>query len=81
MRQRPGTAAGIVFLSIEDETGIANAVVMPDLFKEDRLLLVTEAWLLVEGKVQNVDNVIHVLARKVSKLSYRTDAAPSHNFH
>ncbi len=81
VRQRPGTAAGIVFLSMEDETGIANAVIMPDLFKEDRLLLVTEPWLLVEGKVQNVDNVIHVLAKKVTALPHRTDAAPSHNFH
>ncbi len=81
VRQRPGTAAGIVFLSIEDETGIANAVVMPDLFTTARLLLVTEPWLLIEGKVQNVDNVIHVLAAKASPLPYRTDAAPSHNFH
>jgi error-prone DNA polymerase len=54
---------------------------MPDLFKQDRLLLVTEPWLLVEGKLQNVDNVIHVLAKKVTSLSHRTDAAPSHNFH
>ena len=81
VRQRPGTAAGIVFLSIEDETGIANAVVMPDLFVTARLLLVTEPWLLIEGEVQNVDNVIHVLAAKASGLPYRTDAAPSHNFH
>ena len=57
-----GTAKGIVFLSIEDETGIANAVVMPDMFAENRLTLVTESYLLVEGPVQNVDNVIHVLA-------------------
>ncbi len=80
VRQRPGTAAGIVFLSIEDETGIANAVVMPDLFQTDRLLLVTEPWLLVEGKLQNVDNVIHVLAKKVTRLGKKTEAAPSHNF-
>ncbi len=81
VRQRPGTAAGIVFLSIEDETGIANAVVMPDLFTSERLLLITEPWLVVEGKVQNVDNVIHVLAARIQALPYRTDAAPSHNFH
>jgi error-prone DNA polymerase len=81
VRQRPGTAAGIVFLSIEDETGIANAVVMPDVFKEQRLLIVTEPWLLVEGKIQNVDNVIHVRALRIDPLPYRTDAAPSHDFH
>jgi error-prone DNA polymerase len=66
---------------VEDETGIANAVVMPDLFAEQRLLLVTEPWLIVEGKLQNVDNVIHVLARKVTRLPHKTDASPAHNFH
>jgi error-prone DNA polymerase len=81
VRQRPGTAAGIVFLSMEDETGVANVVVMPDVFAAERILLVTEPWLLVEGKVQNVDNVIHVQAMRVSALAHKTEAAPSHNFH
>jgi error-prone DNA polymerase len=48
VRQRPGTAKGIVFLSIEDETGIANSVVMPDIFEQNRLLILSERWLLVE---------------------------------
>jgi len=65
VRQRPGTARGIVFLSIEDETGIANAVVMPDIFDAHRLLIVSERWLLVEGPIQNVDNVIHVRAKRI----------------
>jgi error-prone DNA polymerase len=85
VRQRPGTAKGILFLSMEDETGIANVVVMPDLFEEHRLTLVTEPYLLIEGKVQNVDNVIHVLARRVERLKSKESAplAPplsSHNF-
>ena len=60
VRQRPGTAKGIMFLSMEDETGISNVVVMPDMFADRRIVLVTEPYLLIEGKVQNVDNVIHV---------------------
>ena len=80
VRQRPGTAKGIMFLSIEDETGIANAVVMPDMFAENRLTLVTESYLLVEGPVQNVDNVIHVLARRVERIDPVTSAPMSHDF-
>ena len=62
-RQRPGTAHGFVFLSLEDETGIANAIVMPDLFEKNRLLLVSERFLLVEGILQHQDNVISVRGR------------------
>jgi error-prone DNA polymerase len=85
VRQRPGTAKGILFLSMEDETGIANVVVMPDMFAEYRVTLVTEPYLLIEGKVQNVDNVIHVLARRVERLMSKenaplTPAMSSHNF-
>jgi error-prone DNA polymerase len=80
VRQRPGTAKGIMFLSMEDETGIANIVVMPDMFDERRLILVTEPYLLVEGKVQNVDNIIHVLARRVEKIEPITPAMTSHDF-
>ncbi len=80
VRQRPGAAKGIVFLSMEDETGIANVVVMPDLFEERRLVLVTEPYLLIEGKAQNVDNVIHVLARRVERIHPITPAMTSHDF-
>ncbi len=80
VRQRPGTAKGLLFLSMEDETGIANVVVMPDLFEQYRLTLVTEPYLLIEGKVQNVDNVIHVLARRVERMEPLTPAMSSHNF-
>jgi error-prone DNA polymerase len=80
VRQRPGTAKGILFLSMEDETGIANVVVMPDMFEQRRVVLVTEPYLLIEGKVQNVDNVIHVLARRVERMEPLTPAMSSHNF-
>ncbi len=79
-RQRPGTARGFVFLSLEDETGISNAIVTPDLFEKNRLLLVREKFLLVEGVLQNLDNVVSVKAERVLPLSI-ADAVPvSHDF-
>jgi len=81
VRQRPGTAKGIVFLSVEDETGIANVVVMPDLFDENRLTIIGNRWLLIEGPIQNVDNVVHVRAMRFEPLGYALAAAASHDFH
>jgi error-prone DNA polymerase len=80
VRQRPGTAKGIVFISMEDETGIANIVVMPDRFEEDRLTILTSSSLMIEGKVQNVDNVIHVLARHFERLESTIPMGASHDF-
>ena len=80
-RQRPGTAHGFVFLSLEDETGIANAIVTPDLFEQNRLLLVQEKFLLVEGVLQNLDNVISVKAQRVLALPVTEAATSSHDFH
>ena len=56
-RQRPGTAKGFVFLTLEDETGIANIIVRPDLFARDRLVIVEEPFLLVDGVLQSQDGV------------------------
>ncbi len=61
-RQRPGTAKGFVFLTLEDETGIANIIVRPDLFARDRLVIVEEPFLLVDGVLQNQDGVTSVRA-------------------
>ena len=80
VRQRPGTAKGIVFLSMEDETGIANVVIMPDLFAEQKFTIVGHPYLMIEGKVQNVEGVIHVLARKVEMLEPAAPAMSSHDF-
>jgi error-prone DNA polymerase len=80
-RQRPGTAKGFVFLSIEDETGVANAIVMPDLFQKNRLLISSEQFLLVEGILQNQDNVISVKAERVSALHVTHAETVSHDFH
>ncbi len=65
-RQRPGTAKGFVFLTLEDETGISNIIVRPDLFATDRLTIVESSFLLVEGVLQNQDGVTSIKAERVS---------------
>ncbi len=67
-RQRPGTAKGFVFLTLEDETGIANIIVRPDLFAEQRMAVIHEPFLLVEGKLQNQEGVTSVRAERVEGL-------------
>ena len=80
-RQRPGTAKGMMFMSLEDETGIANAIFAPDLLQKNRILLISERFLMVEGILQNQDNVIHVRAEKVTPLSVTQAQTSSHDFH
>ncbi|MEK6406665.1 MAG: error-prone DNA polymerase [Acidobacteriota bacterium] len=81
VRQRPGTAKGFLFLSMEDETGIANIIVTPDIFDRNHLVLVNQPLLLIDGVLQNQDGVIHVKARRIQPLSYAMTAAASHDFH
>jgi error-prone DNA polymerase len=80
-RQRPGTAKGFVFLSLEDETGIANIIVQPDLFRDQRVTIVSEPFLLVEGVLQNQQGTISVRATRVEALPRATAAVESHDFH
>jgi error-prone DNA polymerase len=68
VRQRPGTAKGFLFLSLEDETGIANVIVLPDLFERFREPLVREPFLLVTGVLQKQDGAVSVRARRVEAL-------------
>ncbi len=81
VRQRPGTAKGFMFLSMEDETGVANVIITPQLFDKYRLVLVDHPFLLISGKLQNQDNVVSVKAKTVKALSFNVAAAPSHDFH
>ncbi len=80
-RQRPGTAKGFLFLSLEDETGIANAIVTPDVYERNRILLTSGRFLMIEGPLQNQDNVISVKARRVHALSVTAAETESHDFH
>src|SRR5438309_4750333 len=80
-RQRPGTAKGFVFLSLEDETGVANAIINPDLFQKNRLMVSSEQFLMIEGILQNQDNVISVKAERVLPLAITQAETVSHDFY
>jgi len=81
VRQRPGTAKGFMFLSLEDETGVSNIIVTPQLFEKYRSELVAHPFLLIEGALQNQDNVISVKASHIQPLKFAVAATPSHDFH
>jgi error-prone DNA polymerase len=80
-RQRPGTAKGFVFLSMEDETGIANAILTPDLFDEYHVTIIHKPFLLIEGTLQNQDGVVSVKVERVEALSLTRAETTSHDFH
>jgi len=80
-RQRPGTAKGFVFLSLEDETGIANAIITPQLFEQDHTVVVHHQFLLIEGRLQNQDNVISVKVERIQPLRITRAEITSHDFH
>jgi len=80
-RQRPGTAKGFVFLTLEDETGIANIIVRPDLFARDRLVIVEEPFLLVDGVLQNQDGVTSIRAEQVHGLRGVAIDFDAHDFY
>jgi error-prone DNA polymerase len=80
-RQRPGTAKGFVFVSLEDETGVSNAIVDPDLFERFWLLITEEDFLLIEGEVQNSDNVVLIKTREIRPLAHdQLVGSESHDF-
>jgi error-prone DNA polymerase len=81
VRQRPGTAKGMLFLTLEDESGTANAVVTPPMFRRYRRLLHTCRLLLIEGPLQKVDGVIHIQGRRFREIPLPGSAPPSHDFH
>jgi error-prone DNA polymerase len=80
-RQRPGTAKGFIFLSMEDETGIANVIVTPDLYEREKLTVIRSRFLLAEGLLQNQDGVIHVKANRLTALTDSAIEMRSHDFH
>ncbi len=80
VRQRPGTAKGFFFLTLEDETGVSNAIVVPDLFQANRALLQNAAILMVEGVLQKQDGVTAIRARRFRSLRLATALPPSHDF-
>jgi error-prone DNA polymerase len=88
VRQRPGTAKGFVFVSLEDETGMVQAIVRPDLFRDNRSLIVGAWGLVVEGKLQAKDGALSIKAVKFAPLPLPSDVPErpkriieSHDFH
>jgi error-prone DNA polymerase len=79
-RQRPSTAKGFVFLSLEDETGVANVIVMPDIFEQNRVTVVSEPFLIIDGVLQNLQGAISVRASRITALPLATAALESHDF-
>ena len=81
-RQRPGTAKGFVFISLEDETGVSNAIVAPPLFERLRLVITQEPFLIITGRLQHAEGVTSLKTIKITALQYdHLVASPSHDFH
>jgi error-prone DNA polymerase len=81
-RQRPGTAKGFCFITLEDETGLANAIVRPRLFEEARLVINLEPALLITGRLQNEKGVIHIMAEEIVGMpDVGLPVQASHDFH
>lgn len=80
-RQRPGTAKGFVFLSLEDETGIANIIITPALFEQERVVITRSRFLQIKGALQIQNGVIHVKAFHISPIDITSADVRSHDFH
>jgi error-prone DNA polymerase len=80
VRQRPVAAKGFCFLTLEDETGMANAVLTRDAFRRFRATLQTSAVLEVAGPIQNLEGVIHLRVRELVPLRLRATLPPSHDY-
>ncbi|MEM7603055.1 MAG: error-prone DNA polymerase, partial [Verrucomicrobiota bacterium] len=72
-RQRPGTAKGVVFITLEDETGLSNSIVYADRFEDYRLTITTEPFLLITGKIQQAEGTTHLMAEKIESLRTTSD--------
>ncbi|HTT78022.1 MAG TPA: error-prone DNA polymerase [Candidatus Binataceae bacterium] len=81
VRQRPGTAKGFLFITLEDETGIANVIVTPDNFQANRTLLHRATVLIAEGPLQKQQGVIHVRGHNFRELKLSGAVTRSHDFH
>lgn len=80
-RQRPGTAKGIIFMTLEDETGTARVIISPDFYDDNRMTVLHERFVVVSGLVQNQDSVVHLKARHIKSLDGNSPSVLSHDFH
>jgi error-prone DNA polymerase len=80
-RQRPGTAKGLIFMTLEDETGTARVIVKPDFYENNRVAVLYERFIEVAGTIQNRDGVVNLIAKKINSLTVSAAATSSHDFH
>ena len=80
-RQRPGTAKGLIFLTLEDETGNANVIIMPDFYEKNRQAILEPRFVRVSGTVQSQDGIVHLRAEHIAPLVISAAEVASHDFH
>jgi error-prone DNA polymerase len=80
-RQRPGTAKGLIFMTLEDETGTARVIVKPDFYEKNRAAVLYEKFVQVSGTIQNRDGVENLIARRIDSLRVSAAETSSHDFH
>jgi error-prone DNA polymerase len=80
-RQRPGTAKGLIFMTLEDETGHARVIIKPNFYEKNRKAVLYERFVQVSGTVQNQDGVVHLVAKTIRPLSVSAAETSSHDFH
>jgi error-prone DNA polymerase len=80
-RQRPGTAKGLIFMTLEDETGTARVIIKPDFYEKNRIVVLHEKFVQVYGTVQNRDGVVNIIAKRISPLEISAAETSCHDFH
>jgi error-prone DNA polymerase len=80
-RQRPGTAKGLIFMTLEDETGNANVIITPQFYENNRAAVLNEAFVQVSGTTQNQDGIVHLKAEAICRLVVSAAEVHSHDFH
>ena len=79
VRQKPGTASGVVFLTLEDEFGVFNIIIWPNIFKKYRSQIIGGRMLRITGKIQKENNIIHIIANTIEDISSMLDDLLSKN--
>jgi error-prone DNA polymerase len=80
-RQRPGTAKGLIFLTLEDETGNSNVIITPDFYEKNRVSVLYVRFVQISGTVQNQDGIVHLKAKAIRPLAVSSAEISSHDFH
>jgi error-prone DNA polymerase len=80
-RQRPGTAKGLIFMTLEDETGTARVIVKPDFYEANRMAVLYERFVQVSGIIQNRDGVVNIIAKQIGPVTVSAAETSSHDFH